>query len=267
MLNTYSTAMAAPTIARALGVGAPRRSDAENTLRPVDEMVDSYCGKGKIDKLLLFNPDAVALWLYQKYTDLFLPVIRNTRMMLPMRTVMPSVTPVCFGTIYTGAMPEVHGIRKYEKPVIKIDTLFDRLIEAGRRPVIVANDECSMGKIFLGRDMDYIIQPLEKHLGTMIDLIDEDAHDVYVVYEGNYDGTMHRDGVEAETSLAALDSNARHFDALVSHARKKWDAEGKKSMYAWITDHGCHNDEIGRGTHGSDMEEDMNIAHFWGVGN
>ena len=92
-----------------------------------------------------------------KYTDKFAKVINNTRMALPMRTVMPSVTPVCFATIYTGVMPSVHGIQRYEKPVLKVDTLFDRLIENGKKPVIIAPKECSMSKIFKEREMDYII--------------------------------------------------------------------------------------------------------------
>ena len=45
---------------------------------------------------------------------------------------MLPVTPVCFGTMYTGAQPAVHGIQKYEKPVIQIDTIFDALIRAGK---------------------------------------------------------------------------------------------------------------------------------------
>ncbi|NLB41411.1 MAG: hypothetical protein GX815_03990 [Clostridiales bacterium] len=67
---------------------------------------------------------------------------------------MPSVTPVCFDTLYTGAQPEVHGIQKYEKLVIKIDSLFDALIRQGKKPVIIVETNCSMSKIFLERDMD-----------------------------------------------------------------------------------------------------------------
>ena len=55
-------------------------------------------------------------------------MIERTDLEVRYETVMPSVTPVCFGTMYTGAQPEVHGIRRYEKPVIKIDTIFDVLI-------------------------------------------------------------------------------------------------------------------------------------------
>ena len=49
--------------------------------------------------------------------------------------------------MYTGAQPEVHGIRKYEKPVIRIDTLWDALVRAGKKAAIVADNKCSMGKL------------------------------------------------------------------------------------------------------------------------
>ena len=49
---------------------------------------------------------------------------------MPMLSVMPSVTPVCFASMYTGVMPDVHGIKFYTKPVLKIETFFDVLIKA-----------------------------------------------------------------------------------------------------------------------------------------
>ena len=42
------------------------------------------------------------------------------------------------------------------KPVIKIDTIFDAPIRAGKKPLIVTSShECSMSKIYLERNMDY----------------------------------------------------------------------------------------------------------------
>ena len=39
--------------------------------------------------------------------------------------------------------------------VIAIDTIFDALIRAGKKPVIVAYGNCSLSNIFLQREMDY----------------------------------------------------------------------------------------------------------------
>ena len=85
----------------------------------------------KADRILMYNPDAIAQWIYEKYPNFLQEVTDNTELNLPLCTVMPSVTPVCFGTMYTGAQPAVHGIRKYEKPVVRTDTVFDALIRAG----------------------------------------------------------------------------------------------------------------------------------------
>ena len=33
----------------------------------------------------------------------------------------------------------------------------------------------------------------------------------------------------------------------------------------WATDHGIHTNENGHGAHGSDLEEDLNVMHFFGA--
>lgn len=263
MYNTYSNTMIAGTIAELLGAPSPEKADAAR-LEPLLEL----CAGG-VDRVLLYNPDAVAMWLYQKYPDKFLPVLRHARLMLPMRTVMPSVTPVCFGTIYTGALPEVHGITKYEKPVIRIDSLFDALLRAGKKPIILATEGCSMSKIFNERQMDYIFVGSDGSPDGMycvdeaMKVLSDDKYDAVIVYEGNYDTVMHRCGVNSPEALHELEVNAAHFDRIVRQAKRLW--SGKRALYGWVTDHGCHDTEIGRGSHGSDLEDDLNVAHFWGV--
>ena len=49
---------------------------------------------------MIYNPDCIPMWLYQKYTEKFAPVLAATQLTVPVATVMPSVTPVCFGTMY-----------------------------------------------------------------------------------------------------------------------------------------------------------------------
>lgn len=123
-----------------MGIEAPGHAE-----RPIDAIVESVkrtCGN--VDRVFMYNPDAIAMWLYQKYTDLFLPLQMQINLFLPLHTVMPSVTPVCFGTMYTGAAPQIHGIMSYTKPVIKIDTLFDALIRAGKKPAIVSTEGDSL---------------------------------------------------------------------------------------------------------------------------
>ena len=106
---------------------APPPQAAEADSRLLNYADTAFNGE-TADRLFMYNPDAIAEWLFEKYPAFFIEATARTELQLPYETVMPSVTPVCFGTMYTGVQPAVHGIRKYEKPVLKIETLFDQLI-------------------------------------------------------------------------------------------------------------------------------------------
>lgn len=66
------------------------------------------------DRALLYNPDAIALWLYQNDTHLFTTAMVSSQLAIPMLSVMPSVTPVRFAFMYTGLMPD-HGCHQMDK--------------------------------------------------------------------------------------------------------------------------------------------------------
>ena len=248
--------------AYAMGVEAP------GSAAPAHPALTAYEDKAfegrKADRLFLYNPDAIALWIWEKYAHILRPVENATELELPLCSVMPSVTPVCFGTIYTGAQPEVHGIRKYIKPVIAIDTLFDALIRAGKRPVILAETDSSLDRIFRERDMEYYSFPTVDQVNEKTaQLIAEDRHDVYVVYNGNYDTIMHKFGPESPEALAELTANSRayaEFDRLI---RQLW--TGHDTLLGFAMDHGCHEIDGGAGSHGLDMDEDLNIEHLYGI--
>lgn len=247
----------AAALTNALGVPAPQSAE------PALNALTALC-EGGVDRILMYNPDAVALWLFEKYTDLFLPVQKHTRLTLPLRTVMPSVTPVCFGTMYTGAQPSVHGIQSYTKPVIRTDTVFDALIRAGKKPCIVSTGSDSMSRIFLEREMDYcIVGTPDEANEKAAELIAQDRYDLIAVYNGNYDSTMHKFGPESVEALDALRHNVRAFDALAQEVRTHWAAH--RTLIAFAPDHGCHEIDGACGSHGLDMPEDMNIIHFYGV--
>ena len=131
MHNTNSLDTLAAALAYAAKVEAPACSAEANP--DLVKYVDEKLGEKGADRLFMYNPDAISEWLYRKYPEYTKEVRERCDIELPMATVMPSVTPVCFGTMYTGAQPAVHGIRKYEKPVIKIDTLFDSFVRAGKK--------------------------------------------------------------------------------------------------------------------------------------
>jgi predicted AlkP superfamily pyrophosphatase or phosphodiesterase len=225
--------------------------------------------------VLIHNPDAVGMWLYQSYPDAFEPVLRHTQLTVPLRSVLPSVTPVCFGTMYTGAAPAVHGIQAYEKPVITIDTFFDAVVRAGKKVALLCTDSCSLAKIFQGHGIDYYFYDNEGAiLEKAQDLILADEYDVICVYTFMFDTRNHGQGPEARDTLNALYRQGQFFDMLVSSVKRNW--KQHNTLVAFSPDHGVHKVEpFGselnskgkpvRGHHGSDRTEDLNILHYMGV--
>ncbi|MBQ5824025.1 MAG: alkaline phosphatase family protein [Clostridia bacterium] len=248
----------AASLTGALGVESPAQA------QPALDIMTEFTKDRNIDRVLMYNPDAVALWLFDKYTDIFTPVMLNTQLTLPLQTVMPSVTPVCFATMYTGADPDIHGIKAYRKPVVKTDSVFDALIRAGKKPCIVSTGEDSMSKIFLDKDMDYfIVDTPDEANAKAIELIEQDSYDLICVYNGNYDGVMHKVSPEGEEAIAALRHNAAAFQSLAQAVRRCW--KNHTTLIGFAPDHGCHEVDGVSGGHGLMMPEDMNIIHFYGV--
>ena len=249
----------------AMGVTPPACAAAPNRL--LTDYIDRVLEGKKVDRILMYNPDAVAQWVYEKYPSLVREVTANAELAIPFATVMPSVTPVCFGTMYTGAQPEVHGIQAYVKPVITIDTIFDAMIRAGKRCIIISQGAASMSRIFLERDMEYIIcATVDEVNAEAARVIMEDNYDFVVVYNGNFDHAAHYCGPEDIETLGELRANSRTFQMLSHLVRRHWAKHN--TLVGFAMDHGCHAvDEVNKngdrllGNHGMHIPEDINILH------
>ena len=270
MLNETSLDTLCGALAYAMGVDAPKQAAAPNETL-VNYIDDVLQGK-KVDRIFMYNPDAVPQWVCEKYPHFIREIRENTELELPLRTVMPSVTPVCFGTMYTGAQPEVHGIQKYEKPVITIDTLFDAMIRAGKKCLIIANTNCSLDQIYRNRNMDYISVLNHYDINAAAaKAILEDKYDFIVCYNGNYDYWQHRFGPEAPESLAELKFNSITATTFIRMIQENW--TGHNTLFGFAMDHGSHEVPafekrpglIYRGTHGEEIPEDMNIVHRYQI--
>ncbi|MBE6595048.1 MAG: hypothetical protein E7644_04545 [Ruminococcaceae bacterium] len=262
-LNSTSLDTLAGALAYAMGIEPPAHAAAPN--EALCAFVDEKLGGKKADRIFMYNPDAVAEWIFRKYPQLMKEAVAATELELPMQTVMPSVTPVCFGTMYTGAQPAVHGIRKYEKPIITIDTLFDALIRAGKKPCILSHSaKSSMSNIFNGREMMYFVgNTIEDANAKAAEVIIRDEYDFVVLYNGNYDSLMHKFGPESLEALTELRCNVRTFGSIVSLIKEHW--QQHNVLYGFAMDHGCHLIDGDCGSHGLDMPEDLNICHLYGV--
>lgn len=270
MFNEISLDTVCASLAYAMGIEPPKEAAAPNPTL-VDYIDEKLQGK-KVDRIFMYNPDAIGQWVYEKYPHYTHEIRDCTELELPLRTVMPSVTPVCFGTMYTGAQPTVHGIQKYEKPVITIDTLFDALIRAGKKCVIISNANCSLNHIYRDRDMDYIA--VEKHMDINAEtakVILEDRYDVVICYNGNYDFWQHRFGPESPEALAELKFNSITAATFLRMVRDNW--AGHNTLFGFAMDHGSHEIPafekrpglIYRGTHGNEIPEDINIVHRYQI--
>lgn len=262
MTNTTSLDSICAALAYAFGIQPPEHAASANQL--LTEYIDKVFGGQKADRVIMFNPDAIAQWIYEKYPQYCGQVANNTDLAVPLCAVMPSVTPVCFGTMYTGAQPCVHGIQKYDKPVIKIDTIFDALLRAGKKIALITYGKCSLGKIYLERNIDYFhfeeggIQAVN---ACAAEVILRDEHDFIVIYNGNYDSVMHKHGPESPEALAELRTNCHAFGVLTHLVRNNW--KHHNTLMGFAMDHGCHEIDGGCGSHGLDMEEDLNIMHLY----
>ena len=147
-------------------------SAGEKMAQPIDEVLSAAkkeFGDSKCDRVVMYNPDAIAFWIYERFHKRYFSKLdNNTDLRLPMLSVFPPVTPVWFASMYSGLQPEEHGIQSYVKPVLKCETIFDKLLVAGKKAAIVSTEGDSISIIFLERQMDYFIYKSVKECNTKI---------------------------------------------------------------------------------------------------
>ncbi len=244
-------------------VGARRPKEAKGDVPEIKDLVEKKAG-GKVDRMLLYNPDAVGQWIYEKYYDLFPNVRKYTDISVDFLTAFPPKTPVCFATMYTGAEPKVHGITHYCKPVLTIDTIFDALPDSGKKVALVAVANQSIPRIFAERNIDYYLMKYDDEVvEKALELIAQDKYDVVEVYNQEYDDKMHRSFPTAKYAVEALKHYNASFGKLMEAVEKNW--SGHDTFVAFSTDHGVHKPLFGLGTHGKNIPKDMNVRHFYGV--
>jgi hypothetical protein len=252
-----------PTIAALMGIEPPKLSRGP-PLSEVMRAAKEAFGTRAVDKCLVYGADAIGCTLYDRHKPFFRPVTRLAPIRVRLSSVFPPKTPVCFASIFTGAKPEGHGIRKYERPVLTCDTLFDALARAGKRVAIVAVENCSMSIIFRGRKVDYFTETYDgEAIERAMELLASDSHDFIVACNQGYDDIMHKTKPESAGSLRALRRHVKDFVRLAARLREVWKEEDVALL--WLTDHGAHVDSVtGKGTHGERIPEDMEVNEFFG---
>ena len=279
-----------PTLCALLGIEPPALAQS-SAFEQVLAAKQAAIGDKAVERLLIFAPDALGRWLMRKYAGLYRVTFKRVApVSVQLLSVVPTVTPVCFSSIFTGAYPWQHGITKYERPLQRTDSFFDALVRAGKSCAIVAVKDCSMDIIFRERAIDYFSEADDAAVCARgLALIKASQHDVVVVYQQGYDDMLHMTVPESDECLAALAVHMASFRQLSNAARQSWgkgiwptkiakyiptgfrhapDSPLRPRDWAvcFIPDHGSHIDpESGKGTHGSDRPEDMELTHWWGI--
>lgn len=260
----HSIQAVTPTLCKLLGISSPTLC----TVSPLEDI----CQQAKelfhgdhAQKCLIFAPDTLGNHLSHITPSFFETVRHLAPIVVSLRAVMPSKTPVCFASMFTGAPPAHHGIRKYEKPILTCDTLFDALLRADKRVAIVAVKGCSIDRIFRGRNIDYFSEPYDPDVTVRaLSLLKENHHDVIVVYHQEYDDTMHATTSFAPEAIQAVKNHLDGFVKLSEAVDRYWQSYHR--IITFTPDHGAHiNPTTGKGDHGEDIPEDMELMHFYGI--
>ena len=256
----YSIDSVTPTVCKLMKIAPPSGASAT----PIKEIIQASKGK-TIKKALLYAPDAIGEWLFQAHKDEFKDIVTEAPIQIPVKSMIPSYTSVCYGSMFTGMKPSEHGINKYMKPVLKVETLFDVALKAGKKVVLVSVKDCSIDLIFRERAIDYYTEKYDQEVNArVIDLLANSDYDLIVAYNQEYDDLMH---ASTPTDPKAIEAFIRHLKAFKTLA----DAFNKRykdvdRVIAFLPDHGTHVDsESGKGSHGTENLEDMEVRHFWGV--
>lgn len=264
--DTISTLRAittiAPTICRLMGVTGCD-CYGEN---PLAEIVDASASlPGAVERCLIVAADAIGLEQFRRCPDIAPPVVEQAPHTVILRAVMPSVTPVCYASMFSGATPDIHGITAYAKPVLTINTLFDVLSAAGKRVAIAAVAGSSIDLIFRNRPIAYFTEPDDAHVvDRALNLIATDSCDCLVVYLSAYDDELHHTTPWSEEAVTAMRQVVSHF-AQLGNAIDKLTWRRFSRMIHFAPDHGAHIGDNGKGTHGSDLPDDVVVQHYFGL--
>ena len=269
----YSIADLTPTLCHLFGVPEPEGCGGIVIPEIADQADKLMGGEGKTERAVLFCADALGEAQRQHFPDDFARIEKIAGFRIQSVSVMPSVTPVCYGSIFTGAAPSVHGIQKYEKPVIQIETLFDVFAKAGKNVAILSVNRCSIDMIFRNRDVDYYsfhynrageyTAADQKALDQTLEFIRKDEYDLMVCYMTNYDHQMHHHGPYSAEAAEQAHLAAERFVALKEEMDRSWKKYNRALVF--VPDHGGHSTDETHGGHGSEQPDDMIVNHYYRI--
>lgn len=249
-----------PTVCGLFGMEPPALAS-----EPMLSSIRARRGTEPVERCLVYCPDALGDHIWSRFPEHISAISIHCPYRVRVSSVVPPKTPVCFASIFTGAPPERHGVRKPERPVLTCDTLFDAFVRAGKQVAIVAVHGSSIDLMYRDRALDYFSEPYDEQVtGRAMMLLDHDVHDLLVVYHQEYDDQLHATHPFSDTCIRAVENHLASVGQFATAARRAWANRCHAIVVA--PDHGAHLDEkLGVGDHGLDIVEDMQVSHWYGI--
>jgi predicted AlkP superfamily pyrophosphatase or phosphodiesterase len=244
----------APTVCHILGIRPPKSSDNQalnkviETLKPTERL-----------SVIVIDALGMATWRRAKdYTPTLNKLEENHGTVI--HSVMKSITPVNFATMLTGASPEIHGITD-RTMALRHETIFDVLRDEGMSSATAARGQSSLG---------ILISPHANHPGLAESNLDKDVTMIAnsMLVEGynliwvqllDVDDAGHRYGPYSPKSLEAVIRADKNLKTILKTANQ----HGYSVMV--LADHGQHPaiGGLNKGTHGTDIPEDLKVPLLW----
>ena len=254
----YSMIDIAPTVSAILDLPSPPQA----TGSVIPEIVQDLSGCGQVAALA---PDALGLFAWEKWNS-EMPFLRSlhAKHSLILHSVMPSITPVNFAAMVTGADLSVHGVHA-KTDQFACETLFQLVRKAGGRSAGVGLAGYT-GSDLLGRHADIWGNAGDgSDTGVeekIIEIVDHDAPQFLIAQLGRVDDVFHRYGPSSPSVVPMLKETDTRLERLVKHL--------KHVRYGVIilSDHGQHDvpdarEGANKGTHGTDRWEDCLVPCTW----
>ena len=252
-----------PTICTLMNVEYPNISTTE----VLDDLLLVHKKKvgSSINRCLVYAPDGIGFFLTQRYKEQFQRLKSTAPFSVRLCSVFPPKTPICFASMFTGAMPKIHGREKSERTVLKCETIFDAFVKAGKKVAIIAVENSSIDLLFRERDLDYYTEKDDASVTKKtIEILEKDIHDLVIVYHQEYDDTLHRTTPISEEAIVAMNNHIDSFIELGKAFNSSWKKHNRLLLFT--PDHGAHiSRENARGTHGNNIPEDMVVNHYYTV--
>ncbi len=253
----YPIQAVAPTVAEVLGLDRPETMEAD----PIACVVDDLSG---VKRVAVLGIDAWGVKQFEHWRQQ-MPFVSGLieKRFATLRSILPSVTPVNFGCMVTGAEVAIHGARTRDD-TFACPSLFSLLREAGRKGAGLGRAGYT-GDSLLGRHADLSAQGRadtdEDVEDFFVDMVANELPDFAIVQLGGTDDVFHACGPyseEAGDALAEADAWARRCtDMLLT--------EGYGVLI--LADHGQSpvdgaEGEL-RGSHGTGSDADSLVPFTW----